>query len=189
MERLSPRSRHAPAEARVHARRFPRHDVRGERSDYPLQRSRRQVLREHGGPRRQAARLRGGLRLRLVPAAAVPHPVPRGPAPVPAGGAGTSRRSAGSRFHPGQKVPPTDWLHWTRSAANWNTMCSVCTCKDIRKRYDPDKDTYRTTWSEIAVGCEACHGPGLAPTTRGRRSRPWGGRPSPTRACWSGRRT
>ena len=63
-------------------------------------------------------------------------------------------------LHPGQKVPPTDWLHWTRSAANWNTMCSECHSTDVRKRYDPDKDTYRTTWSEIAVGCEACHGPG-----------------------------
>ena len=63
-------------------------------------------------------------------------------------------------LYPGQKIPPTDWLHWTRSAANWSTMCSECHSTAVRKRYDPDKDTFQTTWSEIAVGCEACHGPG-----------------------------
>jgi tetratricopeptide (TPR) repeat protein len=63
-------------------------------------------------------------------------------------------------LYPGQKIPPTDWLHWTRPAANWNTMCSECHSTAVRKRYDPEKDTFQTTWSEIAVGCEACHGPG-----------------------------
>ena len=61
---------------------------------------------------------------------------------------------------PGVKVPPTDWLHWTRAAGNWNTMCSECHSTAVRKRFDPETETYRTTWSEIAVGCEACHGPG-----------------------------
>ena len=28
------------------------------------------------------------------------------------------------------------------------------------KRYDPKSNDYQTTWSEIDVGCEACHGPG-----------------------------
>jgi predicted CXXCH cytochrome family protein len=30
----------------------------------------------------------------------------------------------------------------------------------VRKGYDPQTRTYRTTWSEIDVSCEACHGPG-----------------------------
>ncbi|HYB73218.1 MAG TPA: tetratricopeptide repeat protein, partial [Candidatus Sulfotelmatobacter sp.] len=43
---------------------------------------------------------------------------------------------------------------------NWNVMCSECHSTGVRKRYDPERDTYQTTWSEISVGCEACHGPG-----------------------------
>src|SRR6185503_18888877 len=33
---------------------------------------------------------------------------------------------------------------------------------DVRKNYDAVTDTFKTTWAEIAVGCEACHGPGTA---------------------------
>jgi tetratricopeptide (TPR) repeat protein len=63
-------------------------------------------------------------------------------------------------LYPGQDIPPTDWLHWTRQAQNWNTMCADCHSTAVRKRYDPGTDTFKTTWSEIMVGCEACHGPG-----------------------------
>jgi tetratricopeptide (TPR) repeat protein len=65
-------------------------------------------------------------------------------------------------FHvnPGSAAPPGDWLHWTRPGQNWNAMCSDCHSTAVRKRYDPEKDAYQTTWSEIMVGCEACHGPG-----------------------------
>jgi len=62
--------------------------------------------------------------------------------------------------YPGPDAPPGDWLHWTRPGQNWNTMCSDCHSTAVRKRYDPEKDDYQTTWSEISVGCEACHGPG-----------------------------
>jgi Tfp pilus assembly protein PilF len=63
-------------------------------------------------------------------------------------------------LYPGQDVPPSDWLHWTRPAQNWNTMCADCHSTAVRKRYEPASDTFQTTWSEISVGCEACHGPG-----------------------------
>jgi predicted CXXCH cytochrome family protein len=63
-------------------------------------------------------------------------------------------------LYPDQVIPPTDWLYWTRPAQNWNVMCSECHSTGVRKRYDPERDTYQTTWSEISVGCEACHGPG-----------------------------
>ncbi len=63
-------------------------------------------------------------------------------------------------LYPGQRIATTDWLHWTRPAANWNTMCSECHSTAVRKRYDMATDTFQTTWSEIAVGCESCHGPG-----------------------------
>jgi predicted CXXCH cytochrome family protein len=61
---------------------------------------------------------------------------------------------------PGPDAPPGDWLHWTRPGQTWNAMCADCHSTAVRKRYDPEGDAYQTTWSEIMVGCEACHGPG-----------------------------
>jgi len=63
-------------------------------------------------------------------------------------------------LYPDQEIPPDDWLHWTRNAQNWNGMCAECHSTNLVKGYDPDTDSYRTTWSDIDVGCEACHGPG-----------------------------
>jgi hypothetical protein len=39
-------------------------------------------------------------------------------------------------------------------------MCAECHTTDLIKGYDPASDSYRTTWAEMGVGCEACHGPG-----------------------------
>jgi Tfp pilus assembly protein PilF len=55
---------------------------------------------------------------------------------------------------------PTDWLYWTNAGQNWNGMCAECHSTNLKKNYDLDSDTYETTWSDIDVGCEACHGPG-----------------------------
>ena len=63
-------------------------------------------------------------------------------------------------LYPEDTPPPGDWLHWTRNGQNWNGMCAECHSTDLRKNYDPETDTYSTTWSEIDVSCEACHGPG-----------------------------
>ena len=55
---------------------------------------------------------------------------------------------------------PDDWLYWTNGAQNWNGMCAQCHSTNLDKNYDPETDSYATTWSDIDVGCEACHGPG-----------------------------
>jgi Tfp pilus assembly protein PilF len=55
---------------------------------------------------------------------------------------------------------PQDWLYWTNAGQNWNGMCAECHSTNLKKNYDPEADTYATTWSEIDVSCEACHGPG-----------------------------
>jgi tetratricopeptide (TPR) repeat protein len=39
-------------------------------------------------------------------------------------------------------------------------MCAECHSTNLRKGYDPTSKTFTTTWSEINVSCEACHGPG-----------------------------
>jgi tetratricopeptide (TPR) repeat protein len=56
-------------------------------------------------------------------------------------------------------VPATDPLHWTRSMQTWNYMCAECHSTDVHKNYDAAGNTYKTTFSEISVGCETCHGP------------------------------
>jgi len=73
--------------------------------------------------------------------------------------------SGGQRwFHiyPDEPVPPGDALHWAGPNHNWNHMCAECHSTDLRKNYDAETDSFATTWSEIDVSCEACHGPASA---------------------------
>lgn len=63
-------------------------------------------------------------------------------------------------LYPDEPVPPEDVLHWTRRHFNWNYMCADCHSTNLDKNFDPDTLTYETTWSEMNVSCEACHGPG-----------------------------
>jgi len=59
-----------------------------------------------------------------------------------------------------EKLEPSDDLHWTGIAQRWNNMCADCHSTNLRKNFDVATLTYHTTWSEIDVSCEACHGPG-----------------------------
>ena len=63
-------------------------------------------------------------------------------------------------LYPSQAIPVTDWLYWTRGGQNWNGMCAECHSTNLKKNYDSSQQNFDTTWSEINVGCEACHGPG-----------------------------
>lgn len=60
----------------------------------------------------------------------------------------------------GETVPKHDWLHWSNQAQNWNSMCASCHSTDVKKEFNPNTSTYKTTFSEINVACESCHGPG-----------------------------
>jgi len=64
------------------------------------------------------------------------------------------------RVPPAEPLAPDDWLYWTNAAQNWNGMCAQCHSTNLEKNYDIETDSYNTTWSDIDVGCEACHGPG-----------------------------
>ncbi len=73
------------------------------------------------------------------------------------------RQQGGQRwFHlyPDDHITHTDELFWTRPSQNWNFMCADCHSINMRKNYNAATDTFKTNWSEINVGCEACHGPG-----------------------------
>jgi Flp pilus assembly protein TadD len=63
-------------------------------------------------------------------------------------------------LYPNQEIAPDDWLYWTRNGQNWNGMCAECHSTNLLKGYDARTQTFDTTWSEIDVSCEACHGPG-----------------------------
>lgn len=60
----------------------------------------------------------------------------------------------------GDKLEPEDPLHWTGIAQRWQTMCADCHSTDLKTNFDVATNTYHTTFSEIDVSCEACHGPG-----------------------------
>ncbi len=74
-----------------------------------------------------------------------------------------SKEQGGQRwFHiyGNERIPPDDMLYWTKISQNWNYMCAECHSTNLKKNYDAATDRYNTTWSEIDVSCEACHGPG-----------------------------
>jgi hypothetical protein len=72
-------------------------------------------------------------------------------------------------LYPDDKVDHRDALHWTGPAQNWNYMCAECHSTNLQKRYTAASDTFDTTFSEVNVSCEACHGPGGAHVDWARR--------------------
>ncbi len=63
-------------------------------------------------------------------------------------------------LYPDEHIRHGDELHWTGVNQNWNYMCADCHSTNLEKNYDAAARSYRTTWSDIDVSCEACHGPG-----------------------------
>ncbi|HWM28641.1 MAG TPA: tetratricopeptide repeat protein, partial [Woeseiaceae bacterium] len=63
-------------------------------------------------------------------------------------------------LYPDEMIGPHDPLHWTGREQNWNYMCAECHSTQVEIGYDAASDTFDTTWKELDVGCEACHGPG-----------------------------
>jgi predicted CXXCH cytochrome family protein len=61
-----------------------------------------------------------------------------------------------------EQIDHRDVLHWTAPSQNWNYTCAECHSTNLQKNYRAETKTYATTWSEINVSCEACHGPGSA---------------------------
>ncbi|MGH7677032.1 MAG: tetratricopeptide repeat protein [Gemmatimonadaceae bacterium] len=82
-------------------------------------------------------------------------------------------------LNPDRRIAPTDDDHWSRRLYNWNFRCADCHSTAVRKNYDGGADQYHTTYSEISVGCEACHGPGARHAT-------WAAYPAMIRMLWPG---
>ncbi|MEJ2532703.1 MAG: tetratricopeptide repeat protein [Halioglobus sp.] len=63
-------------------------------------------------------------------------------------------------LYPDEAIDYRDPLHWTGPYQNWNTRCAECHSTDLKKNYDAATHSFATTFEELDVGCEACHGPG-----------------------------
>ena len=89
----------------------------------------------------------------------------------------TRPKAAGGQrwFHlyPDEDIRHDDVLHWTKLNQNWNFMCAECHSTGVRKNYDAANDRFATTWAEISVGCETCHGQGSRHVAWAREQRSW----------------
>jgi predicted CXXCH cytochrome family protein len=65
------------------------------------------------------------------------------------------------------------WLDWKEIAPVpdhptqdlrqiWNITCVNCHATNLARNYNPATRTYATKWTEMGIGCEACHGPASA---------------------------
>jgi cytochrome c553 len=63
-------------------------------------------------------------------------------------------------LYPDRKLPAGDRLHWTGRDQTWNYQCADCHSTDLKKNYNLAANTYATSWTDVDVSCEACHGTG-----------------------------
>ena len=52
-------------------------------------------------------------------------------------------------------------------------MCAECHSTRLQKNYDAKTRSFDTTWSEVNVACEACHGPGADHQRWAKRESGW----------------
>jgi predicted CXXCH cytochrome family protein len=76
-------------------------------------------------------------------------------------------------LYPNEEIKHDDILHWTKLNQNWNFMCAECHSTGLRKNYDAKTDRFATSWAEISVGCEACHGQGSSHAVWARDQKSW----------------
>ncbi|WP_430648728.1 tetratricopeptide repeat protein [Bradyrhizobium neotropicale] len=79
-------------------------------------------------------------------------------------------------LYPNEEIKHDDVLHWTRLNQNWNFMCAECHSTGVQKNYEAANDRFHTTWTEISVGCEACHGKGSRHVDWAHNQRSWFGK-------------
>ena len=55
-------------------------------------------------------------------------------------------------------TPIPDGAHHLRQI--WNSNCFNCHATNLARGFDADRKSFKTSWTEMGIGCEACHGPG-----------------------------
>jgi tetratricopeptide (TPR) repeat protein len=76
-------------------------------------------------------------------------------------------------LYPDRKLKAGDPLHWTGIDQTWNYQCADCHSTNLRKNYDQTTNSYATTWTDINVGCESCHGPGSSHVAWAKKEGDW----------------
>ncbi|HSD43929.1 MAG TPA: tetratricopeptide repeat protein [Burkholderiales bacterium] len=76
-------------------------------------------------------------------------------------------------LYPDRKLKAGDPLHWTGIDQNWNYQCADCHSTNLRKGYEEKTGAFNTTWTDLNVGCEACHGPGSDHVAWARKEGDW----------------
>lgn len=57
-----------------------------------------------------------------------------------------------------EDILPNDRLHWLQPLQNWNGMCADCHSDGLKRNYSSNDNSFNTTWDNINVGCQSCHG-------------------------------
>lgn len=76
-------------------------------------------------------------------------------------------------LYPNERLRAGDRLHWTGIDQNWNYQCAGCHSTNLRKNYDAATDRFKTTWTDIDVNCESCHGPGSNHVAWAKKTQGW----------------
>ena len=63
-------------------------------------------------------------------------------------------------LQPNLDIVHDEWINWSGGSQRWNTMCADCHSTNLHKNYNTETYEFTTTFDEINVSCEACHGPG-----------------------------
>ena len=69
----------------------------------------------------------------------------------------------GQRWYQLQDESVTDPEHpffWTGYYQNWNSRCAACHTTDFEEQFNSETNQYHSTWTDVNVACESCHGPG-----------------------------
>lgn len=56
-----------------------------------------------------------------------------------------------------EEILPEDRLHWRQPLQNWNGMCADCHSDGLKRNYDADENSFKTSFDNINVGCLSCH--------------------------------
>ncbi len=75
-------------------------------------------------------------------------------------------------FHlqPEENPQPGHPFFWQGAYQNWNSRCAACHSTNLMVGFNEENTSYSTTFSDINVACESCHGPGSEHVTRAKNN-------------------